>query len=257
MKTEEEIVFDATLETIRGIRRVLWLITSLVCIGFFYLYLWYGSWDNARVSGRLAIVNEISKMHSRNYFYKDKKNDSIIINSLLAEAELINLERTKEKYEMPVIGLKISASDFSIGILMGAAAILTWLLFYQKRLLKCLTRLENEAGWEITIPLLQYHFVMIGSHSDKYMKIAIKSLIICLPILSFLYLCSDILDLYLKVYSDNLKILAFNDMKYLIYITCRVGWEVILTVYLAIIGLRCLKELSTTEKSLTRFLDSD
>ena len=198
------LLLDATIETIKSARRILWLITTMVCLGFFFIYLWYFSWENARIVARNGICN-IKSNEIKAKDYKGNLNlDTALISKYKKEAQNLENEISNKKYNLPLVGINISISDFSIGIMMVSTALLVWLYLYLNRLFSCLETLKKKKGWRIIISLLKFHFVIIGSHSEKYIKYISKTLILSLPLLSFLFLLNFYLtELFLRFYFSN------------------------------------------------------
>src|SRR6185295_6742944 len=144
---EKALVLQATIDTIQRTRRTLVVVSTLIGLGLFDLYVWNFSWDHARIVARRAIVETITSMHQNGAIFKGSvAEDDELVATLVKETNQIDKDMQDAKFDVPVVGRKVSVSDYSSGLLLTAAAVLLWLLFYQRRLSACLLRLSQLSG---------------------------------------------------------------------------------------------------------------
>ena len=251
---EWEIVFEATLDGVRRTRRTLIMIISLLCLGWFHLYIWYFSWEVARIAGREAGIDEIKRIHSENRIaLQTKVEDVETIERWSREIEEISKRR--ESYELAAsgIGLRISAVDFSIAIELAGVATLLWLIFNQRRVNSCLRRLSEISGWGAPLAILEFHFGLIGSHASGFMKSLGRLLPLGLPLLSLAFLLSDIFDLY-EIWKTPAARLAFRSGSYLWFVGFRIGTGLCLFALVVSLGFWSYVEWKNTEEELFKYV---
>lgn len=247
-----QLILDATHENIQRTRRTFLFIIGLTCISLAHLYIWYSSWDLARIAGRKAILARIDDLHGKGKFltgnHKDDQDLMIAFNSDIASLEK---NRGDSHFAPPLLGFAVGINDFTVVAQMSGVAVLIWLVFNQRRLNFCLRQLERR-GWELPKALLELHFGLVGSHADGFMKWLGRLLPLALPLTSMLFLLSDIYDLS-TIKGDALKRLAFEDTEYTIRVFVRLGSGALLGFCVLVLGSWSYKEWRKTEDSLTKF----
>jgi len=256
--SEQQIVFEATKDAIVRTRRALMFVTALVAFGFFYLFWWYGSWELARIDARLAVAASIRQINAEGgTFTGDLVQDKALGDDMGKEAEELRRQWDTKQFELPLVQLRIASADFSIGILTVAVAMLMWLLFYQRRLDGCIKRLYYLVGSDVVTRVLQYHFVLIGSHAaDRRMKFASRALLLALPALALCFLLSDGYDFY-KIWTTPLHKLAFSSAAYRARVIVRLAVDVILAIAVGVIGFACYIEFKRAQEYVLEFTENE
>lgn len=261
---EQQIVLEATKDAIVRTRQALMFVTALVAFGFFYLFWWYGSWQLARIEARRAVAYSIRQKNKQNTTFSDDHDpekaltaDKSLIEKMEADADRLAKDWDEKEFEIPLVGLKIPSADFSIGILTVAAAMLMWLLFYQRRLDGCIKRLYYLAGSDVVTRVLQYHFVLIGSHAaDRRMKFIARALLLALPALALCFLLSDGYDFY-NIWTAPMQKLAFSSHAYRWRVIVRLAVDFILGLAVAVIGLTCFNEFKRAQDYVLEFSEEE
>jgi len=262
--SEQQIVFEATKDAIVRTRRALLFVTAVVALGFFYLFWWYGSWQLARIEARLAVAASIRQINAQgNTFSEDPvrakalSDDNALIDEMEKEAVKLRREWGEKEFEVPLVQLRIASADFSVVILTVAAAMLMWLLFYQRRLDGCIQRLYYLAGTDVVKRVLQYHFVLIGSHAAGWrMKFAARALLLALPLLALCFLLSDGYDFY-TIWTTPLHKLAFSSGAYRTRVIVRLAVDFILAIAVGVIGFACHTEFTRAQEYVLEFTEEE
>lgn len=270
MEAEENIAFEAASNALKSTRRTLWLITGLICLGLFYQYQWYFSWENARITGRNAIILRIDTLNlNHKYLSGSQKSDSIIRKNLIDQVSSIEDKQTTSRYTLPLINIDVASSDFSVAILIVSVSLLLWLRLYLNRLRMCLKELERFKGYEIVKTLLKFQFVLVSEDLGQenpnvklnktckiisflkfnYIKIAMSIFVWGLPFLAILFLSSDIYDCN-KYYCQPILHDAFLNNQFLFHVVFRLAMDFLLSILLCILGLSCFKSYLKMEKDL-------
>jgi TRAP-type C4-dicarboxylate transport system permease small subunit len=249
-----QIAFDATLESIRRTRRTLVLLIGLSCVSVFHLYMWYASWDLARIAGRSVIIKRIERSDAVGVFVLGSRvSDQIMIKRLGDDIVELEKRRSDGAFDLALLGSKVNVNDFGIAAQMVGVAVLLWLIFNQKRLNYCLTRLETMGGWLVPTSLLELHFGLIGAHADsKFMRYLARLLTLALPIVSMLFLISDMYDLS-QIRTSQWQRWAFESWDFRWRIFLRMSSDFLLGICVAILGLWSYREWRETEDKITRF----
>jgi hypothetical protein len=262
--SEQQIVFEATKDAIVRTRQALMFVSILVAFGFFYLFWWYGSWQLARIDARLGVAASIRQINNQgDTFTKSPvldealKADKDLIGGMERKAAELREEWDRTAFEVPLVGLRIASADFSIGILTVAAAMLMWLLFYQRRLDGCIKRLYYLAGSDVVTRVLQYHFVLIGSHAtDRRLKFVARALLLALPALALCFLLSDCYDFY-TIWTNPLQQLAFSSSAYRTRVIARLAVDLVLAIAVAVIGFTCYDEFKRAQEYVLEFTEDE
>lgn len=251
------VILEATNETIKRTRRTLVLIIGLTCVTLVHLYMWYASWDLARIAGRRTVVAKLAEGRKVNKPVTISfKDDEELAKKLEVEIAELEKERGNSRFEPPLLGFSIGINDFGVIIQMLGVAVLLWLVFNQKRLNFCLRKLEPESGWELPRSLLELHFGLVGSHADRLMKFLGRLLPLSLPFMSFLLLLSDLYDLKL-IQRNPWQRLAFEGFEYRWRVFFRLGSGAMLGICVFTLGLWSYREWKQTEENLTKFSNEE
>jgi len=281
-----DFTLQATVDAIRGARRTLVAITSLSALGYFHLFHWYGSWQLARISAWTAIAE-----HRRALVLDAHRpaagrvprtaaapgpaqvlpdtalrlgvgegvrpfaaESTVLAQYAQANArvEALSREWADRQYEVPLLGLTVPGSDYSVAIIMVAMAMLVWLLLSQRRLNACLGSLEQEAGWGEAKRVLQLHFALLGRHATRTTRVAAFALIAALPLLAFLSLLGDGYDLY-GYWTSQVYQAAFSSDEFVRRVTARLVLDAVLCLATGFVGGQCLKEYTKAQADLLRF----
>jgi hypothetical protein len=257
VEPDDSIVLDAAIDAISRVRRILWIIASLICLGFFFQFMWYLSWEKARVVARHAVVERMRQLDSQGIFVSGSlKSDSVLARSLEREATSIDRASAEAKFTVPLINMGVSSSDFSIALLMVAAFVLLWLVAYQKRVNSCLQALARINGWKMVSSLFQYQFAFLGKNSSRTTRIGSKIVLFGLPVLALLFLLSDAADLFVFM-RDPVRKLAFSSLSYVLMSATRIGLDALLSVAVIILGWRAFRAFRDCEEDLLRELPED
>lgn len=250
---EWEVAYEATLDTIRRTRGALALIVGVVCVGLFHFFLWYWSWDQARISGRRAVVAAVASMdETGKYYLGTKEKDQEYIERLELEIAELAQARASSRLKVTSLDIGVSGADISTAIQIVGVAAMAWFLFGQRRLNYSLRALQALGGWGVPLKLVELNFGFVGSHATRMMRVVGRALPLALPALSVLYVGSDIYDL-LGFYQNNLTRLALYDVHYDIRIGVRLLVGLTLTGLLVVLGKQSYREWRATENELTRF----
>ncbi|HTA22060.1 MAG TPA: hypothetical protein VK763_00890 [Terriglobales bacterium] len=253
LPSEAEVVYEATKDAVVRTRRILLLVSGLIGVGFFYLFVWYGSWELARIDGRRAAVALLIQKNSEGDKVTDTlEGDKALLQDLDKKASELESHWADREFDVPLVNLKVASADFSVAILMIAIAMLFWLLFNQRRLNACLTRLEKLQGWALVAPLLEFHFILIGSHASPKMRAVARLLVLGLPILALSFFASDCLDLYF-FWHNRVDRLFFVSCTYDIRVLARLLLGFTLAVIVTYVGLKCFREFRQSEDELLRY----
>jgi uncharacterized membrane-anchored protein YitT (DUF2179 family) len=153
--SEAEIVYEATMGALTGIRRILLLVSGLLGLFLFNLFLFYLCWDNARIEARNGVLKTIEELHQEHKTYlSSQTEDDKLLARTRTEIAIISQSLANKSYEVPLVGMPVSTSDFSVAILMIATALFLWLLFFQRKLGACLKQLARLRGWGFVITSL-------------------------------------------------------------------------------------------------------
>jgi hypothetical protein len=251
------IILDATNENIKRIRGTLVLVIALTCMGFVHLYLWYASWDLARISARHAVIERLADLHRKGgTFTGSVEKDRKVEEEMIAEMKAIEKARTSLQFKPPLLGLTVGADDFGVVIQMIGVAALLWLTFNQKRLNFCLETMGAQRGWGPPESLLELHFGLVGSHARGIMKPLGRLLPLALPFTSLLFLSSDLYDLA-RIKDDPLKSFCFADTEYRLRVFVRLGSGAFLGLCVLVLGVVSYIEWKATEDSLTKFSEEE
>src|ERR1700739_2024131 len=68
-REELEIVHQAVFGSAQRVRRTLLVIITVACIGFFHLYMWYFSWQKARMVGREHAIEQLQSLQKEGKTY--------------------------------------------------------------------------------------------------------------------------------------------------------------------------------------------
>jgi hypothetical protein len=251
---EGRIVYEATMGALVGVRRVLMLLSGLIGIFILNFFFWYLSWDKARLAGREGVIEVLERTHQRFEYYQDASQDAKIIEKMEEDKAKIESEIGSKTFELPLVGMPFVRTDFPVALLLSAAALLLWLLFYQRRLGACLQRLAQLRGWGVVLSALQYHFLLVGSHAAEEGRAAVKGLVYGLPILGSLHLVSDLYDLFVLSQRPVVE-LAFSSPGFLFKVSLRLLVDILLVVIVYKLANKCFREHQEAEQKLTRFID--
>lgn len=251
-----KLVFEATLESINRTRRTLVVLIGLICVSLFHLYMWYASWDLARIAARRSLLVRIEEMNSReSYMFGSQASDLYRSEQLRREIGEIEKARVEARFQPPLLGFEVGVNDFTVASQMVALATLLWLVFNQKRLNFCLRKLESVGGWEIPKSLIELNFGLIGSHSDYFMKVVSRFIPLALPVASVLFIASDLYDLS-RIQASAWQRLAFEDPEYRFRVFLRLGTDTVLSLGVIALGFWSFSEWVRTEEELTKFAQS-
>jgi hypothetical protein len=249
--SENDIVYQATMNALAGTRKLLLVISGLIGLFIFHMFLFYFTWDFARIDARHGVIESIRDYHKRGKLYeKSLKADDDLAAEMVREINSIEVKSIDKQYDLPLVGMKFSGADFSVAILILAAAVLLWLLFYQRRLAACLVRLAELRGWKVVISALQYHFVLIGEHASRDTRIAVRGLIWGLPCIGVLQVGSDVFD-FISFKISRVQELAFHNERFLLRVVLRMGVDLALVGVVAWLAWKCYREYIATEAKLT------
>lgn len=247
------LVFDATIESIRRTRRTLVVLIVLVCVSIFHVYMWYASWDLARIAGRRVVMAKIEMANkARRHILDDQAHDEAMLKRLEGEISELEKKRSEATFELPLVGIEVDVNDFPIAAQIVGVAVLLWLIFNQKRLNACLQRLEGMGGWGVPKSLLELNFGLVGSRSDRFTRGLGRLLPLALPITSALFVASDLFDLY-GIHLSRWQRLAFEEWEYYWRVYFRVGSDVVLGICVCFLGFWSYSEWKDTEARITRF----
>ena len=253
---EWQIAFNATIDSINRTRRTLVVIMTIACLGFFHLFMWYGSWQKARIAGR---EGAISKLHSL-WSTKRMHTESLAHDRSMAatwESEIAEIKKklAAAEFKAPFIGFDVSTDDFAVALQIVGIATLLWLIFNQRRVNFCLRKLDELGGWGPPKALLELHFGLVGSHATKLMRGLGRLLPCVLPILSVAFFISDIWDIS-QILSDRNNALFFNSHEYILRAGVRLGSSVVFMSLILTLGIWSYREWVNTEEELLKFSES-
>ncbi len=252
LPSEAQIVYEATKESVIRARRALLVISGLIGLGFVHLFVWYGSWELARIEGRQAAIDKITSENQKGNVITGRESDRAAVEKLQLEIKELETRWDYRELQVPLINLRVASADFSVAILLMSGAVLLWLWFAQRRLNACLMRLERLEGWAIVGPVLEFHFMLIGSHASPLMRRIAQLLVLGLPILAICFLGSDCVDLYL-FWRHPLHRFYFSSSMFVIRVMLRLAVGTGLAVIVTLIGWECFKELRQSEEDLLRY----
>jgi hypothetical protein len=255
--SEVQIVYEATMGALSGIRRILLLISGLLGLFLFNIFTFYFCWDYARVEARKGVLETLEESHQEHKFYLGSQPlDDDLKAKAEKEIESISKDLADRAYEVPLVKMRVSASDFSVALLMLATALFLWLLFFQRKFGACLRQLAKLRGWEVVISALQYHFLLVGSNASAEGRRATQGLIYGIPFVGSLQIITDVVDLG-RWFQDKIQKLAFNNNDFVLRMVIRLGIDVGLVVTLTILANRCYREYKKIEEELTEHLTID
>ncbi|HEX6900262.1 MAG TPA: hypothetical protein VF789_11135 [Thermoanaerobaculia bacterium] len=248
---EEDIVYDATMGALTGVRRIFILLSGLFGLYLFNMFLWYCGWDHARIAARegILLVQESMVEEGQVYTDEDKKFREKTEN----EIQSLRNSLTNQHYEVPLLKIPVSVNDYPVAILLTTAALLLWLLYFQRRFGACLRKLARMKGSGIVLSALQYHFLLIGKHSSPDGRLAAKGLIYGLPTLGMIQLGSDAFDVY-QLWKTPIVTLAFGHSEFVMRTAIRLGLDFLLVLAVGVLSYRCYREYKDVEHHLTQFL---
>lgn len=253
MSVEGEIAYEAAKAGIAHVRLTFLLISALIGLGFFFLFNWHVSWEMTRAKGRRAVAAEIRRIDSQGgTVKKTKEEDEQLAKGMEETANKLEAEHDNREFEVPLLHLKVSSSDFPVAILIVALVLLLWLLFYNQKVNECLIYLRREQGWSLVGHLLRFQFILIGKHAPRPMQLAARFLPMGLPVLAMSFLISDCIDLY-GFWQDPIRKLVFTSPAYDSQVAFRLFLEIALAGLVTYFGTRCRKELLRSEEELTHF----
>jgi len=250
---EAEIVYQAAVESLGRTRRALIVLSTVICIGYFHLYEWYGSWNGARVAARTGVVavlkGEVPASSCKpGRFLGDKD----VIARLEKEIAELRAKQVDAMFTVPLAGMVVPVGDMSVGISLVALSLTVWLLFFQRKVNACLKHLDRLQGWKVPMRVLEFHFTLIGSHATMSMRVASKALLLSFPTMTLLFLASDLWDLWV-IKQTELQCLSFSYNPYLRYVTGRLCVGVILAILSVVVTVMCYREYRTAEDELLKF----
>jgi hypothetical protein len=216
--------------------------------------MWYASWDLARIAARRVVIERIERGDAAGAFVLGSKvGDQNMVKRFGDDIAELEKKRSEGSFDLALLGSKVNVNDFSIAAQMVGVAVLLWLIFNQKRLNYCLMRLETIGGWHVPTSLLELNFGLIGAHADsKFMRYLARLLTLALPIVSVLFMTSDMYDLS-QIRASQVQRLAFESGEYRWRIFLRMSSDILLGLCVAILGLWSYREWRETEDKITRF----
>lgn len=252
MSVEGEIAYEAAKASIAHVRLTLLLISALIGLGFFFLFNWHVSWEMTRAKGRRAVAAEIRRIDSQGRtVMKSKEEDERYAKKMDETADKLEEKHDNREFEVPLLRMRVSSSDFPVAILIVSLALLLWLLFYSRKVNECLTYLRRQQGWSLVGHLLRFQFILIGKQAPRPMQLAARFLPMGLPFLAISFLISDCFDLY-KSWRDPIRKLVFTSHAYDVQVAFRLLLELALAVLVSYVGTKCLKEFLHSEHELTQ-----
>jgi len=251
--SESAIVYEATMGALTGVRRILLLISGLLGLFLFNFFLFYFCWDNARIEAHYGVLKTLEQFHQEGKPYLSWKEDEQLLKRNKEEIDLIGKDLASKAYEVPLVGMPVSSSDFSIAILLLATALFLWLLFFQRKFGACLRQLARLRGWEVVVSALQYHFLLVGSNASFEGRLAVQGLIYGIPVVGSLQFLSDFVDLMFW-FNDDVKKLAFNNNAFVLRTGIRLAVDLFLVIALTFLANRSYVEYKKVEEDLTEHL---
>lgn len=240
-ESEKQIVLDATRESIARTRWVLVVISTLIILGFFRLFLWYGSWDLARVEAFRTMADQLAKGKVVDV------QTQVRIDAYRAEASAVERRIRDERIEFAPLGLNVSATDFPTALMLAGLSAQAWLYFFQRRVRSCLLKLREYAGARTLRPLLAYHFTLIQRESGLG-KTLVFALFVGLPALAWSFLVSDLVDC-VQLHVDD-RALALNSGKYVLRLVVRFILDIAIAAVMSILARDSLRAFRETEQQL-------
>lgn len=234
------ILQEATKSTLAYARWLMVTLWLLFALGLFHTFVWYASWDHARIEGRRVLL---------------RAEHSVIDDQTRQRyaRELVDLEqaRSGRRVSLPLIGVDVSMSDFPLGLMTLGLSLQVLLLVVEFRLSAFFRRLLSLQGWGPILSLLRYQFVVHESSQEKLARWAILSYFL-VPVMGACFFLSDILDAVFLKNRESVGSILFGDRAFLRYVWLRLGLDVVFMLAGLWLGVRTERVYRSLERDLLK-----
>src|SRR5690242_11046376 len=128
MTREIKLLEEVTRKTIGYARWLLVSLSLLAGLGLFHTFMWYATWDHARIAGREAVLETLQKPTTPPLAKPGQEKLDKEIEALKAEVQRLEKERVDRRAGLPVLGIDVSISDFPVGVLILGNTLLVLLV---------------------------------------------------------------------------------------------------------------------------------
>lgn len=247
-------MYSGVLDAIKGTRRILVILSALIGLAIFHNFLWFATWDLARLSAGTVILEHLNEVQKSGGSYLDTPADDAKVREKVGAKQAALSERLLERqYKLPLVNLEVSVADFPVALLLLAVGNLLWLLVHLHRMTDSLEVLTKRKGYECVALTLRHHFVLVGAHARWWARAASRALLFGMPVFGLSCILSDVIDAR-EFASQKVMELAFNSSEFVYRLALRVGIDTVLTAMCWALAWLCQREYVVTENKVLQEL---